>query len=118
MEARDDTIKKIQTAGKVTRIVGLILAILGFVAVKDDGMELSLGLHMANNIIAAITITSDSSTLQTHALFKDLHPTASHFDTMTMLVAGVIFIWICNRKYHFWGKICLWKKIQKESNEM
>lgn len=33
MEARDDTIKKIQTAGKVTRIVGLILAILGFVAV-------------------------------------------------------------------------------------
>ena len=50
--------------------------------------------------------------------FKDLHPTASHFDTLTMLVAGVIFIWICNRKYHFWGKICLWKKIQKESNEM
>ena len=96
-------------------LMGLIL---GFVAVKDDGMELSLGLHMANNIIAAITITSDSSTLQTHALFKDLHPTASHFDTLTMLVAGVIFIWICNRKYHFWGKICLWKKIQKESNEM
>ena len=70
-------------------LMGLIL---GFVAVKDDGMELSLGLHMANNIIAAITITSDSSTLQTHALFKDLHPTASHFDTLTMLVAGVIFI--------------------------
>ena len=45
-------------------LMGLIL---GFVAVKDDGMELSLGLHMANNIIAAITITSDSSTLQTHA---------------------------------------------------
>lgn len=33
MEARDNTIKKIQTAGKVTRIVGLILSILGFVAV-------------------------------------------------------------------------------------
>lgn len=32
MEARDNTIKKIQTAGKVTRIAGLILSILGFVA--------------------------------------------------------------------------------------
>jgi len=68
---------------------------------------------MANNIIAAITITSDSSTLQTHALFKDLHPTASHFDTLTMLVAGVIFIWICNRKYHFWWKDLFMEKDPK-----
>ena len=96
-------------------LMGLIL---GFVAVKADGMELSLGLHIANKNKPAITITSESSTIKTKAKNKDLHPTASHFDTLTMLVAGVIFIWICNRKYHFWGKICLWKKIQKESNEM
>lgn len=89
-------------------LMGLIL---GFVAVKDDGMELSLGLHMINNILAAITFTSDSSTLQTHALFKDLHPTASWLDTLMMLIAGVIFIWVCNRKYHFMGKVNLWGKI-------
>lgn len=90
-------------------LMGLIL---GFVAVKDDGMELSLGLHMANNILAAITFTSDSSTLQTHALFRDLHPTASWTDTLMMLVAGVIFIWLCNRKYHFMDKVNLWGKIE------
>ena len=95
-------------------LMGLIL---GFVAVKDDGMELSLGLHMANNILAAITITSDASTLQTHALFKDLHPTASWVDTLMMLIAGLIFIWACNQKYHFIQKIKLWEKIGTEKTD-
>ena len=96
-------------------LMGLIL---GFVAVKDDGMELSLGLHMANNILAAITITSDASTLQTHALFKDLHPTASWVDTLMMLIAGLIFIWACNQKYHFIQKINLWEKIGTEKTDI
>lgn len=91
-------------------LMGLIL---GFVAVKDDGMELSLGLHVSNNILAAIMFTSDSSTLQTHALFKDLHPTASWLDTGMMLVAGIIFIWLCNRRYHFMDKVNLWDKIEE-----
>lgn len=90
-------------------LMGLIL---GYVAVKDDGMEISLGLHLANNILAALTFTSDASALQTSALFKDLNPTASHWDTLMLLVAGVLFIWICNRKYRFAGKIDLWKKIE------
>lgn len=92
-------------------LMGLIL---GFVAVLDDGLELALGLHMANNIVAAITFTSDASTLRTHALFKDLNPSASWLDTLIMLLAGIIFIWICNRKYHFWGKINIWEKIKPE----
>ncbi len=89
-------------------LMGLIL---GYVAVKDNGTELALGLHMANNILAAITFTSDSSTLQTHALFKDLHPTASWVDILAMLVTGILFIWICNRKYHFMHKVDLREKI-------
>lgn len=90
-------------------LMGLIL---GYVAVKDNGMEISLGLHLANNILAALTFTSDASALQTSALFKDLNPTASHWDTLMLLVAGVLFIWICNRKYRFAKKIDLWKKIE------
>lgn len=86
--------------------------LLGYVAVKDDGLELALGLHAANNILAAITLTSDSSSLQTHALFRDLHPEASWTDTLVILVAGVMFIWICNRKYRFMHKIKLSEKIQ------
>lgn len=92
-------------------LMGLIL---GYVAIKDDGTELALGLHMANNILAAITFTSDASTLQTHALFKDLNPSASYMDTVTILISGIIFIWLCNRKYQFFGKISLWKKIGEQ----
>ncbi len=92
-------------------LMGLIL---GFVAVKDNGAELSIGLHMANNILSALTVTSESSALQTHALFKDLHPTASYWDTLFMLLAGIVFIWLCNRKYHFMGKVNLWEKIHPQ----
>ncbi len=88
-------------------LMGLIL---GYVTVKDNGTELALGLHMANNILAAITFTSDSSTLQTHALFKDLHPSASWMDILAMLITGILFILICNRKYHFMHKVNLWEK--------
>ena len=79
-------------------LMGLIL---GYVAVADNGMELSLGLHAANNILAAVTCTSGSTTLQTHALFRDLNPTSSWTDILSMLIAGAVFIWICNRKYRF-----------------
>lgn len=96
-------------------LMGLIL---GFVAVKDDGLELAIGLHMSNNILAAITFTSDSSTLQTHALFKDLHPSASWVDTIVMLATGIIFIWLCNRKYRFMNKINIWEKMDKKQPEM
>lgn len=75
--------------------------ILGFIALKDEGLELAIGLHAANNILAAVTFTSDASALQTHALFKDLNPSASHLDTLILLIAGIIFIAVCNRKYRF-----------------
>ncbi len=75
--------------------------ILGFIALKDEGLELAIGLHAANNILAAVTFTSDASALQTHALFKDLNPSASHLDTLILLIAGILFIAVCNRKYHF-----------------
>lgn len=79
-------------------LMGLLL---GFVAIKDDGLELCIGLHLANNFLAAVTFTSDASALQTSALFKDLTPSASHLDTLVMAIAGVLFIGICNKKYKF-----------------
>ena len=54
-------------------LMGLLL---GLVAIWDDGLELALGLHLANNIISSLVVTHDASALQTHALFKDMAPTA------------------------------------------
>lgn len=89
--------------------------LLSYVTVKDDGMELALGLHMANNITAALTVTSSSYTLQTHALFRITNPSASHWETLGILVTSFLFLWICNQKYHFMGKIDIMQPIAKEN---
>ena len=44
--------------------------LLGIMTLMDDGLELSLGFHLGNNLIAATLITSDFSALQTDAIFK------------------------------------------------
>lgn len=42
--------------------------VLGIMTLMDDGMELALGFHAANNMFAAFLVTSDWSALQTDAL--------------------------------------------------
>lgn len=44
--------------------------LLGIMTLMDDGLELALGFHLGNNLLAAILITSEWSALQTDSLFK------------------------------------------------
>jgi membrane protease YdiL (CAAX protease family) len=44
---------------------------LGIITLMDEGTELALGFHAANNLIAALLITSDFTVFQTHSVFKD-----------------------------------------------
>lgn len=44
--------------------------LLGIMTLMDEGLELSLGFHLGNNLMAALLITSDFSALQTDALFR------------------------------------------------
>ena len=48
---------------------GLFLAVL---TLMDEGMELALGFHAANNLITALLVTSDWTAFQTHSILKDL----------------------------------------------
>jgi len=43
---------------------------LGIMTLMDEGLELALGFHLGNNLLAALLITSDWSALQTDAIFK------------------------------------------------
>ena len=45
---------------------------LGIITLMDEGTELALGFHAANNMITALLITSDYSVFQTYSVFKDL----------------------------------------------
>jgi uncharacterized protein len=53
-------------------LFGVFLAII---ALMDNGIEMGIGLHSANNIVASVLVTSKSSALQTPALFyeKETH---------------------------------------------
>ena len=44
--------------------------LLGVMTLMDEGMELALGFHLGNNLMASILLTSEFSALQTDALFK------------------------------------------------
>jgi len=76
--------------------------ILGITAIMDNGLELPMGMHFANNFIGSILMTSESSALQTPALFIDTNPTMSHTDTIFTIFCGLIFILICSKIFK-WG---------------
>lgn len=91
-------------------IMGLIM---GYVALKDDGIELAAGMHFANNLLSSLLVTSDGMVFDTAAIFRDLSPEVSWVDTLVMAVAGVVFVLICRAWYGFRGKVDLSARIER-----
>lgn len=75
---------------------------LGAITLMDDGMELALGFHAANNIIGALLVTSDWSAFQTHSIFKDLSEPSAGFDViLPVVIIYPILLFIFSKKYHW-----------------
>jgi hypothetical protein len=77
--------------------------VLGYVTIKDDGIELALGMHFANNLLASLLVTSEGMVFQTAAIFRDTTPSITHMDTLVLMGCAAVFIWICYRTYGFNG---------------
>ena len=45
---------------------------LGILTLMDDGLELALGFHAANNLFTALLVTADWTAFQTHSILKDI----------------------------------------------
>lgn len=45
---------------------------LGIITLMDDGLELALGFHFANNLFTALLVTADWTALQTNSILKDI----------------------------------------------
>lgn len=76
--------------------------LLGIMTLMDDGLELALGFHLGNNLMAALLVTSDWSALQTDALFKYTSEEPSHaaFDIiLPVLILYPIILLIMSKKY-------------------
>jgi membrane protease YdiL (CAAX protease family) len=82
--------------------------LLGIMTLMDEGLELALGFHFGNNLMAAILVTSSWSALQTDALFKYTAEEASGEILeiiVPVLVIYPIILLIMAKKYKWknWG---------------
>jgi len=75
---------------------------LGIITLMDDGIELALGFHAANNLFTALLVTADWTAFQTHSVFKDMSdPSQAGFFEIFLPVFIVfpILIFIFAKKY-------------------
>ena len=77
--------------------------LLGIFTIMDEGTELALGFHAANNIVAAVLVTTDWTVFQTDALLKDLSdPSVGSEMLLPVFVLYPIVLYIFSMKYN-WG---------------
>lgn len=79
--------------------------LLGIMTLMDEGLELSLGFHLGNNLMAAILITSEFSALQTDAMFK-YSGKVNTGDTLTEMIVSILILYplilfILAKKYNW-----------------
>jgi membrane protease YdiL (CAAX protease family) len=75
---------------------------LGIITLMDDGMELALGFHAANNIFTALLVTSEWSALQTESVFKDVSKPSAGFEILVpVFIIFPILLFIFSKKYNW-----------------
>jgi membrane protease YdiL (CAAX protease family) len=75
---------------------------LGIITLMDEGMELALGFHAANNLVGSLLITSDWSAFQTHSILKDVAEPQAGFDViLPVLIVYPILLYIFSYKYQW-----------------
>lgn len=73
---------------------------LGILTLMDEGLELALGFHAANNLVGALLVTSDWSAFQTHSILKDVsQPSANIQIFIPILIIFPILLYIFAIKY-------------------
>ncbi|MCF6295480.1 MAG: CPBP family intramembrane metalloprotease [Flavobacteriaceae bacterium] len=75
---------------------------LGITTLMDEGLELALGFHAANNLFTALLVTADWTAFQTHSIFKDMSDPTEIGIGETILPVFIIFpilLYIFSIKY-------------------
>lgn len=73
---------------------------LGILVLMDEGIELSLGFHAANNLIGALLVTADWSAFKTNSILLDTSTPTAGFDViLPVFVVFPILLFIFSKKY-------------------
>lgn len=80
---------------------------LGAITLLDEGLELAMGVHCANNLISGLLVTSSNSVLQTDAIF--VVPESPGAEFILWFVMAAITFFIFWRKYQWKNFTLLYK---------
>ena len=86
-------------------LTGIFLAIM---TIMDEGMELSMGYHAANNVFTAVMITNNWQAFQTDALFLDTSTPSFGLDSiLTLAIIQPTLLFLFSKMYQ-WKN---WKRL-------
>ncbi len=94
---------------------------LGIMTLMDDGMELALGFHAANNLVGALLVTADWSAFQTHSILKDISEPSAGIDIIApVFIVYPIILFIFSKKYAWtnWKEKLTGTIIIEEENQL
>lgn len=75
---------------------------LGIITLMDDGMELALGFHAANNIVTALLVSADWTALKTESILKDISAPSVGFEVLVpVLIIFPTLLFIFSKKYNW-----------------
>ena len=73
---------------------------LGIITLMDEGMELALGFHAANNLVTALLVTADWTAFQTDSILKDVAEPGLSWDAyIPIFVVFPLLLYFFGRKY-------------------
>ncbi|MCK0156641.1 CPBP family intramembrane metalloprotease [Cellulophaga sp. F20128] len=95
---------------------------LGIITLMDEGLELALGFHAANNLIGALLVTADWTVFQTDSIFLDVSKPELGWDIFVpILIVYPALLFLFAKKYNWtnWkerltGKVLPKEQIQEE----
>ena len=72
----------------------------GIMTLMDEGIELALGFHIANNLITALLVTADWTAFQTYSILNDItEPTLLPELVLSLFILYPISLFILSKKY-------------------
>lgn len=73
---------------------------LGILTLMDEGLELAIGFHAANNLLTALLVTADWTAFQTESLYRDISEPKLGWDVFVpVLVIYPILLFVFSKKY-------------------
>ncbi|MBT8204118.1 MAG: CPBP family intramembrane metalloprotease [Eudoraea sp.] len=98
---------------------------LGILTLMDKGLELAIGFHAANNLMAALLVTADWTAFQTYSVYRDISDPELGWDVLIpVFVIYPLLLLVFSKKYGWtnWkdrltGKVVAETAFESSNNE-